>query len=54
MEDVQHTTDEVYKPSGALKFVFSNKSWGINTKKCPYEAEIVPTALGYKSEEVSV
>ena len=30
---------------GAMKRVLSNRGFGINVKKCPYAAVILPTAL---------
>ena len=43
--DVVHRMNEGYRAWGALKSVLSLSRLGINTKKCLYEAVIVPTAL---------
>ena len=43
--DVVHRMDEEYRARRTLQSVLSNRGLGINTKKCPYEGVIVPTAL---------
>ena len=47
--DVVHRMKEGYRAWGALKSVQSNRRLGIMTKKCLYEAEIVPMVL-YRAE----
>ena len=43
--DVVHRMNEGYRAWGALRFVLSNRGFGIKAKKCLYEGVIVPTAL---------
>ena len=43
--DVVHRMNEGYRAWGALKSVLINRGLGIKTKKCQYEAVIVPAAL---------
>ena len=43
--DVVHRMNEGYRAWGMLKSVLSSRGLGIKTKKCLYEAVIVPTAF---------
>ena len=48
-----HRMNEGYRAWGALKSVLSNRGMRMNSKKCIYQAIIVPTAL-YGAEALCV